>query len=80
MDQLCERTPGAKWQTENTQQPYEAELLKLDSSKAKTKLGWKPRWNLETALNKTLEWHQAWRKDCDMATFTKAQIEAYINS
>lgn len=80
VDQLCERTPGAKWQTENTQQPYEAELLKLDSSKAKTKLGWKPRWNLETALNKTLEWHQAWRKDCDMATFTKAQIEAYINS
>ena len=78
--QLCDRSPRAKWQTENAQQPHEAGLLKLDSSKAKTKLGWKPYWNLETALNKTLEWHHAWRKDADMAAFTSEQIQAYINS
>jgi CDP-glucose 4,6-dehydratase len=80
LDQLCTCTPGAKWQTESTQQPHEAGLLKLDSIKAKTKIGWKPRWNLEMALKKTLEWHQAWQKDVDMATFTSAQIQAYINS
>ena len=79
VNQLCDRTPGAKWQTENAPQPHEAGFLKLDSSKAKTKLGWKPRWNLETALNKTLEWHQAWRKCDDMAAFTMSQIQAYTN-
>jgi len=80
LDQLCTSTPGAKWQTESTQQPHEAGMLKLDSSKAKTKLGWNPCWNLEMALNKTLEWHQAWQQDADMASFTSAQIQAYINS
>ena len=80
VNQLCDRTPGAKWQTDNAQQPHEAGLLKLDSSKAKTKLGWNPRWNLEMALNKTIEWHQAWRKGDDMAAFTSAQLQAYINT
>jgi CDP-glucose 4,6-dehydratase len=80
VNQLCDRTPGAKWQTDNAQQPHEAGMLKLDSSKAKTKLGWNPRWNLEMALNKTLEWHHAWRKGDDMAAFTNAQIQAYTNT
>ena len=80
VNQLCNRTPGAKWQTENAQQPHEAGLLKLDSSKAKTNLGWNPRWNLEMALNKTIEWHQAWQKGDDMAAFTSTQLKAYINT
>jgi len=80
VDQLCARTPGAKWQTENTLQPHEAGLLKLDSSKAKSKLGWTPRWNLETALNKTIAWHHAWRNKENMAAITSAQIQAYTDS
>jgi CDP-glucose 4,6-dehydratase len=80
VNQLCDRTPGAKWQTENAKHPHEAGLLKLDSSKAKTRLGWNPRWNLEMALNKTIEWHQAWRKGDDMAAFTSEQLKAYTNT
>jgi CDP-glucose 4,6-dehydratase len=80
VDQLCTHMPGAKWQTETAQQPHEAGLLKLDSSKAKTRLGWNPRWNLEMALNKIIEWHQAWRKGGDMAAFTSAQLQAYTNT
>ena len=80
VDQLCTRTPGAKWQIENVQQPYEAESLKLDSSKAKVKLGWAPRWNLETAINKTTTWYQAWREKEDVAAVTSAQIRAYTDS
>ena len=80
VDQLCACTSNAKWQTETTQQPHEAGLLKLDSSKAKARLGWKPRWNLETALNKTTDWHQAWCKKDDMAVVSRVQIHAYINS
>lgn len=80
VDQLCTCTPGAKWQTGNTQQLHEAGLLKLDSSKAKTRLGWAPRWNLETALNKTMEWYQAWNEKEGMAAVTSAQIQAYTES
>lgn len=80
VDQLCRSIPGAKWQTESSQPLHEAGLLKLDSSKAKTKLGWASRWSLETALNKTLEWHQAWRNKADMAEITSEQIQAYTKS
>jgi CDP-glucose 4,6-dehydratase len=80
VDQLCTLTPGARWQTEHVQQPHEAGLLKLDSSKAKARLGWAPRWNLEAALNKTIEWYQAWRNKEDMAEMSSAQIQAYTKS
>jgi len=78
--QLCAQIPDTRWDTENAKQPHEAGLLKLDSSKAKARLDWAPRWNLETALDKTTEWHQAWRNHQDMAAITTQQIQAYVNS
>jgi len=80
VNQLCAQIPDARWETENVKQPHEAGLLKLDSSKAKAKLGWAPRWNLETALSKTVEWHQAWRNQEDIAEVTSSQIQAYISA
>ena len=56
---------------------HEAGLLKLDSTKAKTKLGWEPRWSLEIALDKTLDWHQLWKKNQSMADISIEQIKAY---
>jgi len=77
VERLCEQIPTSKWQTDNAKQPHEAGLLKLDSSKAKAKLGWTPRWTLESALRKTVEWHQAWRNQEDMTAVTSLQIQAY---
>ena len=78
VEQLCALVPNAKWTAENTWQPHEAGLLKLDSSKAKSQLGWTPCWNLETALLKTVQWHQAWREREKIAATTRAQIEFYL--
>ncbi len=80
VEKLCAQIPGAHWEIKNVKQPHEAGLLKLDSSKAKAKLGWAPRWTLETALSKTTEWHQAWRNREDMAVISTQQIQAYANS
>jgi len=80
VERLCALTPSARWKTESAKQPHEAGLLTLDSSKAKAELGWDPRWNLETALSKTTEWHQAWRNREDMAAITTQQIQVYANS
>jgi CDP-glucose 4,6-dehydratase len=74
---LCEEFSDSRWKVEGETQPYEASLLKLDSSKAKSKLGWRPRWSLETALEKTVEWHQAWKQGGPMSDFSLQQIEAY---
>ena len=80
VERLCAQIPDSKWQAENTKQPHEAGLLRLDSSKAKIKLGWAPRWNLEQALSKTVEWHQGWRNQEDMLAITSSQIQAYSNA
>lgn len=77
VEHLCAQVPNASWQCDAAQQPHEANTLKLDSSKAKSRLGWHPRWNLQTALSQTLNWHQAWKQNADMAAFSLEQIRAY---
>jgi CDP-glucose 4,6-dehydratase len=77
LDRLCEKVLGANWVLDRSPQPHEASVLKLDSVKAKTQLNWAPRWSLETALDKTVEWHQSWNEGQSMAEISVQQIEAY---
>lgn len=56
---------GIKWVNGHDGGPHEANFLKLDCSKLKSVFGWKPRWNLETAVEKTVEWAKAWQKHVD---------------
>jgi CDP-glucose 4,6-dehydratase len=46
---------GAFWTAQNDKGPHEAGLLKLDCSKAKNVLGWKPHWDIKTAVEKVVE-------------------------
>lgn len=77
VERLSEMRQDIKWQCDETQQPHEANYLKLDSSKAKSQLGWKARWRLQVALQKTMEWHQTWRNGDDMRAVTLKQIVQY---
>lgn len=74
VDHLCRQVPGAAWQCDSAPQPHEANTLKLDSAKAKARLGWQPRWDLAEALTRTLDWHRAWRSGADMTDICLAQI------
>lgn len=60
--------------------PHEAHFLKLDSSKAKTYLEWKPRLGIEKALTWTVNWYKSWLKGENMMEFTNAQIDNYIRN
>ena len=77
VDKLIATMPKASWEMDEQPQLHEANYLKLDSSKAKSQLGWQPRWNLETALEKIVDWHQAWHNQKDMRQFSLDQIAAY---
>ena len=79
VERLVSATPGAAWTCDATPQPHEASHLKLDSSKARARLGWRPHWQLATTLDKTLEWHASWRRGKDMRAVTLAQITEYAN-
>ena len=77
LDHLCSGNPAATWQCNTAPQLHEANDLKLDSSKAKARLGWCPRWNLENALGKTLDWHNAWKRGADMHGVSLSQLHNY---
>jgi len=57
--------------------PHEAGLLRLDSSKARTLLGWRPALKLEQALEWIVAWHKAVAAEEDARAVTLAQIAAY---
>lgn len=77
VEYLCDQISGAAWRQDASTQPHEAYYLKLDSSKAKAQLGWRPRWDLKTALSNTLTWHQTWRQGMNMRDFSLQQIREY---
>lgn len=68
---------GIKWQVERSEQPHEAQLLKLDCSKSVSLLGWTPKWHLEEALEHTCDWYADFASKQGMEHLSKSQIEAY---
>lgn len=58
--------------------PHEANFLKLDCSKLKTVFGWKPRWKLDKAIEKTVELAKEWQKGSDLNAVMKKQINEFI--
>jgi len=58
--------------------PHEANLLKLDCSKIKTKLNWKPTWNVEKAIEKTVEWANFYKEDNNINELMDKQISEFI--
>lgn len=77
LQRLARKVPTARWRESPVPTVHEAGYLKLDSSRARQVLGWRPRWNLEAALDKTVEWHQAWRSGVDIQGVCLAQIQDY---
>ena len=58
--------------------PHEANFLKLDCSKAKKVLGWKPHWTIRQAVEKIVEWEKAVQKGTTAAEITDKQIREYF--
>lgn len=70
----------ATWHIDAGDHPHEANYLKLDISKARQSLSWTPRWTLDIALNKIVEWHQAWLAKADVRALSLEQINQYIST
>ncbi len=68
---------GASWTRDSVPGVHEAHVLRLDASKARVELGWKPRLKIEAALDWTVGWYRAWNRGDNMAEFTKQQIGEY---
>lgn len=67
----------AAWAHDARHQPHEAMTLRLDSSKARHELGWRPALSLDTALEWTVAWYRAPRRGEDLRDLSLAQIARY---
>jgi CDP-glucose 4,6-dehydratase len=70
---------GASWQLDSKNHPHEANYLKLDISKAKSRLGWHPKWTLLEALSNVTSWHRFWLEHRNMRDISLKQITEYQN-
>jgi CDP-glucose 4,6-dehydratase len=78
VERLCQAWgESAGWHSQEGLHPHEAHYLKLDISKARQRLNWKPRWSIDTALQLTSEWHRAWLSGQDMQSVCLQQISQY---
>ncbi len=77
VDLLCDRWGAGGWQHDDSVQPHEAHLLKLDSSRARRRLGWRTRWSLTQAIEEIVLWEQARLAGDDLRKISLASLERY---
>jgi CDP-glucose 4,6-dehydratase len=75
VERLAELWPGGvRWTLDDGPHPHEARYLKLDSSLARARLGWRPLVGLEDTLGSIVEWYRALADGGDMRAVTLGQI------
>lgn len=80
VDVFCSKWgEGIKWVNKSDGGPHEANFLKLDCSKLKRIFGWKPKWNFDEAMEKTVEWSKVYVAGGDVIECMDRQIEEYCN-
>lgn len=73
----AETGDSIKWLNQYDGGPHEANFLKLDCSKMKSAFGWKPKWNVETTMEKIVEWSVCYMNRGNVSSYMKKQIEEF---
>ena len=70
---------GARWINQaEANAPHEANFLKLDCSKLKSAFAWNPRWHIDEAIAKTIEWTRVWMSEGNVPAEMDRQIAEYM--
>lgn len=69
---------GAAWGSTGSHGPHEDAVLTLDCAKIRAILGWNPRWHIEQAVEKTVEWTKTWLAGGDISACMERQIAAFF--
>ena len=79
VDLFCKKWGSdQRWINVSTEGPHEANFLKLDCSKLKTVFGWQPKWHIDEAIAKTIEWAKVYEKDGNIAECMESQIKEFL--
>jgi len=78
LDRMVEIWGGnASWSLDKENNPHEAGFLKLDCSKAASRLKWKPKWDLQFTLKSIVDWHQIYSNGGDIKKQCLKEINTY---
>lgn len=72
-----EMKTNVNWKNVYDGGPHEANFLKLDCSKLKAAFGWNPHWNVETSMEKIVEWSKVYLNGQNVLTCMDDQIKAF---
>ncbi len=85
VDLFCEKwnagtdASPAAWENRHDGGPHEANFLKLDCTKLKSTFGWTPRWNVETAMERIVDWSRAYFADAsNVPEVMERQIREFL--
>lgn len=70
---------GVTWEVRGDGGPHEANFLKLDCSRIKHTFGWRPRYSVKEAVEKTVEWSKAYQHNEDMLPVMDRQIAEFFS-
>ena len=73
---LQEQWPSFEVTHDHRPQPHEAALLALDCTKSQERLGWRPVWDADTTLQRTVDWYRAMDQDGEL--LSRADLAAYV--
>ena len=80
VSRISQSWPGVRqWEIDSSEQVHEANLLKLDISKARAILGWTPTWDLDGTLDSIVSWEKCLERGGDLRGETMRQIENFMN-
>ncbi|MBX3721899.1 MAG: CDP-glucose 4,6-dehydratase [Turneriella sp.] len=77
VQKFCEKWPGASYAVDGASHPHEAHFLKLDISKARTELQFRPRWSLEKSIDRIVQWTRAYVEGNNLRNMCIQQINEY---
>lgn len=75
LEEIKQDLPSIRWRLSDSPHPHEANLLYLDSGKAKEKLEWKPVWSFQESVKNTSNWYKNWFDHKEIISLL--QIETY---
>ncbi len=78
VNKIAKNSSELSWEIDSKNNLHESQILSLDSTKAKQKLGWNNQWSIEEAIQKTIEWYRAKEEGADMKQVCLEQIEQYL--
>ena len=80
VDIFCEKWgEGLSWENRSDNGPHEATFLKLDCSLLKNTFGWQPKWGIQEAINKTVEWTKIYLSGDDIPSEMDREIGEFFN-